>query len=142
MLLYAQIWLSVVVCEWKIWYLKFVGTPATAVAASACRLRFVSARAFTTLSALRIFTSAAALPVAVDVGEERVRRRDDALVDFLTRDERVAVVPLVGEQAAEEEQAFGAGAAAARRGREAADRADAHRGRAGGRLDVGRVDDV
>ena len=32
--------------------------------------------------------------------------RDDALIDFLARDERVAVDPFVGEQSAQKEQAF------------------------------------
>src|SRR3954465_6044555 len=45
-LLNAQIWLSRGVCECSIWYLKFVGTAATAAAASVCRPRFTSARAF------------------------------------------------------------------------------------------------
>jgi hypothetical protein len=62
---------------------------------------------------------------AADVGEEVVLRRDHALVDLLARDERVAVLPLVGEQAAEQEQPFGGSAAAAGGGVEAGDRAPA-----------------
>ncbi len=62
-----------------------------------------------------------AVPNTVGRRDERVFPRDRALIDFLTCDERVAVVPLIGEEPTEQNQAFAAagGRVEAREGAEA-----------------------
>ncbi|MBW8839062.1 MAG: hypothetical protein JF602_04285 [Gemmatimonadetes bacterium] len=71
-------------------------------------------------------------------GEKAVGGDDDALIDLLAIDERVAVDPLVAEHTAEQEETL----IAARRGVEAREGADAHRIGASRRLYVRRIDDV
>ena len=79
---------------------------------------------------------ASAMQYPVGIGEEVILRRDGSLVDLLPRDERVTIVPFVGQQPTEMKQALGS----ARRRVEARERADSHSIGTGGRLHSRRVD--
>src|SRR6266550_4125814 len=54
-----------------------------------------------------------AVKLPIDLGQEIVLRRDRALIYFPARDERIAIVPFVGQQATEQEEALRIGIASA-----------------------------